>query len=151
MNIIKYMYIFIGLTAAIFVLLLLLSFITLIVRRLVKLKTLEKNIKSKNYRKKVTSIYRYYIRLLKFEKLDNSDQLPYLEFANRVAKESTSISAEQHVTSMQLFLKYRFSEQSLTKEELKYLENAVTEFSKNKKKALSGEDKFEFMFIENLG
>lgn len=151
MDIIKYMFIFIGLTAAIFIILILLSFLVLVIRRAIRYSILKKNIGSTNHDRKVISIYKYYLRLLKFENLINTEQLPYLEFAHKVAKESTTITAEQHIRIMDIFLKYRFSEQKLTEDEIKYIENVVYEYRQNKLNSLSGEEKFEFIFVENLG
>ncbi|MBQ4120247.1 MAG: transglutaminase domain-containing protein [Clostridia bacterium] len=150
-NIIKYFFIFVGLTVASFIVLLLLTFIILVIRRLIRLKLLKMSISSSNYNRKVTAIYKYYIRLLRFDNIVNTEHLPYLEFAQRVAAESTVIEGEKHIILMNKFLKYRFSDQVLTDDELLYLEEVVTEFRQNKKKLISGEDKFEFMFIENLG
>ncbi len=151
MNVIKYSFIFVGLTLATFVILIILTFLVLIIRRLIKLKLLQMNLTSNNYNKKVISIYKYYIRLLKFENIVNTEHLPYLEFAQKVASESTIIDANKHIQLMNKFLKYRFSNDALTEDDLLFMENVVKEFCKNKKVAISGEDKFEFMFIENLG
>ena len=115
------------------------------------LKLLRIGLNSNNYNKKVISIYKYYLRLLKFENIINSEHLPYLEFAKKAALESTAIGADKHIQLMDKFLKYRFSNGSLTDEELSLMEGIVNEFCKNKKASISGEDKFEFMFIENLG
>ena len=106
---------------------------------------------SSDYKKKVTAVYKYYIRLLRFENLINTEHLPYLEFAEKVAAESNVIEGEKHIELMKKFLKYRFSEEVLTDDELLFLKNVVNEFCKNKKKSISGEEKFEFMFIQNLG
>ena len=89
--------------------------------------------------------------MLKFENLVNTEQLPYLKFAKKVAKESTVITAEQHIKTMDIFLKYKFSDQPLTQDEIKYIENTVSEYRINKLKSISGEEKFEFIFVENLG
>ena len=151
MNVIKYLFIFIGLTAAIFIILLILSFIVLVIRRAIRYGRVKKNIGSTNRDRKVIAIYNYYIRLLKFENLINTEQLPYLQFAHKVANESHTLSAEQHIRLMDIFLKYRFSNQILTEDEIKYIENTVSEYRRNKLKAISGEEKFEFIFVENLG
>ncbi len=151
MNIIKYSFMFVGLTLATFITLVILTLLVLIIRRFIKLKILQIAITSNNYNKKVVSIYKYYIRLLKFENIVNSEHLPYLEFAKKAASESTVIDADKHIQLMNKFLKYRFSNTVLTDEELSLMESIVKEFCKNKKASISGEDKFEFMFIENLG
>ncbi|MBE6762594.1 MAG: transglutaminase domain-containing protein [Ruminococcaceae bacterium] len=151
MNIIKYLFMFIGLTAAIFVIILIFAFIVLVIRRAIRLGLIRRNINSTNRDRKVLAIYNYYISLLKFENLVNTEQLPYLKFAHRVANESTTINAEHHIRMMNIFLKYRFSNQPLTEDEIKYIENTVFEYRKNKIKAISGEEKFEFIFVENLG
>ena len=151
MNIIKYLFIFIGLTAATFIILLILAFIVLVIRRSIRYSLLKRNIGSTNRDRKVLAIYNYYVRLLKFESIVNTEQLPYLKFAQRISKESTVISAKQHIRTMDIFLKYRFSDQALTEDEIKYIENTVFEYRKNKLKSISGEEKFEFIFVENLG
>lgn len=151
MDIIKYLFIFIGLTAAIFVLILILAFIVLVIRRYIRYGLVTKNMGSTNRERKVVAIYSYYVRLLKFENLVNTEQLPYLKFAHTVANESSTISAEKHIRMMNIFLKHRFSDQALTEDEIKYLENTVAEYRKNKLSAISGEEKFEFIFVENLG
>ena len=111
----------------------------------------KKNIGSTNYNRKVLAIYNYYIRLLKFDNLVNSDQLPYLKFAKLVAKENMVITAEQHINTMNIFLKHKFSNKPLSQDEIKYIENTVFEYRTNKLKSISGEEKFEFIFVENLG
>ena len=120
-------------------------------RRLIRFNLVKKNIGSTNYNRKVLAIYNYYIRLLKFDNLINSDQLPYLKFAEKVAKENTVITAEQHIKLMNVFLKYKFSDQPLTQDEINYIETTVSEYRINKLKSISGEEKFEFIFVENLG
>lgn len=149
--IIKYLFIFIGLTAGIFVSLLALVFIVLLIRRAIRLYILKKNIKSPNYKHKVESIYKYYVRLLKFENIVNTEQTPYLEFAQKAADESTSISPEMHTKAMSIFLKYRFSEDTLTDDELKYLEDFIFEYRNGAAKGLALEDKIQFKLIDNLG
>ncbi len=151
MDIIKYLFIFIGLTAAIFITILILAFIVLAIRRTIRYSIIKKNIRSTNHDRKVLAIYDYYTRLLKFDNIINTEQLPYLKFAQKIASEGTAISAEQHIHTMDIFLKYRFSNQALTKDEIKYIENTVAEYRKNKLKEISGEEKFEFIFVENLG
>ena len=150
-EIIKYIFIFIGLTVAIFIVLLILVFIVLLIRRAIMLAILNRQISSSNYKQKVESIYKYYLRLLKFENIVNTDQMPYLEFADKASKESTTIPPENHMAAMKIFLKYRFSETDLTAEELNFLEAFVKEYRQNATKGLSLEEKIQFKLIENLG
>lgn len=150
-SIIKYLFIFIGLTVGVFISLLILVFIALLIRRAIRLGILKKNIKSSDYKCKVEAIYKYYIRLLKFENIVNTEQLPYLEFAKKASDESTSLAPEMHIRTMEIFLKYRFSEYKLSEDELKYLEDFVLEYRKGALKDLTLEDKIQFKLIDNLG
>ena len=151
LNVIKYLFVFIGLTAGIFVLLILLCFIVLVIRRAININSLKKNIGSVNYNKKILSIYKYYMRLIDFEKIDNADALPYQKYAKHIAQNSDALTPEQHIRMMDIFLKYRFSNQSLTEDEIQFIESTVTEYRINSTKELSLEEKFEFIFINNLG
>lgn len=151
LNVIKYLFIFVGLTAAIFVIIILLCFIVLVIRRAINLNSLKKNIRSVNYNKKILSIYKYYIRLVDFEKINNSDALPYQKYAELIAQNSNALTPEQHTRMMDIFLKYRFSNQKLTDDEIQFIESAVAEYRANSTKGLSLEEKFEFIFINNLG
>jgi len=151
LSIIKYLFIFIALTATIFIIVLLIMFVILIIRRAIKLNILNKNINSAEYDKKILSIYKYYIRLLHFENIINTEQLPYLEFTRKIAEKSNAIDAEKHTQIMYIFLKYRFSNEALTQNEIEYLDSAINEYRTNSKEKLSREEKFQFMFIDNLG
>jgi transglutaminase-like putative cysteine protease len=150
-KIIKYSYIFVGLTTGIFVVVLILIIITLFIRRAINLFILNRRMNSEDYNKKISTIYRYYMQLLNFENIINTDRLPYLKFARRITKESKVIDAEKHIKIMELFLKYRFSKEKLTNEEINYLQKTITEYRKNTPKGLSLEDKIQFSLIENLG
>ncbi len=149
--IIKYFFIFVGLTIAIFIVLLLLVFVVLLIKRAIKLSILKKNITSSDYKRKIESIYKYYMRLLTFENIVNTDSLPYLEFARKASSESTVIAPEKHLKAMNIFLKYRFSEYGLSEDEIKYLESLIAEYRKESPKGLSLEDKIQFKLIDNLG
>ena len=150
-NIIKYLFIFIGLTVGIFIIILLLIFVVLIIRRAINLSILKNKLSSRDYNKKVLSVYQYYMRLLTFENIANTEHLPYLKFAKKIATESNAITAEQHLKVMEIFLKYRFSNEALSESEISFIKNAVKEYRKNSTKGRSLEDKFQFMFIDNLG
>ena len=150
-EIIKYSFIFVGLTAGIFITLIILIIIALFIRRAVNLYILKKNIRSGSYKHRIKSIYNYYMRLLTFESIVNTDKLPYLKFAQKISKESTKVTAEKHIRTMELFLKFRFSENTLTQDEIKYLVDVVEEYRKNATKGLSLEDKIQFKLIDNLG
>ena len=89
--------------------------------------------------------------LLTFENIANTEHLPYLKFAKKIAMESNAITAEQHLKVMEIFLKYRFSNEALSESEISFIKNAVKEYRKNSTKGRSLEDKFQFMFIDNLG
>lgn len=150
-EVIKYSFIFVGLTAGIFILLLTLIIIFLFIRRAINLHIIKKKIYSANYNKRIESIYRYYMRLLAFESIVNTDRLPYLKFARKISKESTAVKSEMHIHTMELFLKHRFSAEALTEDEINYLINVVTEYRKGAIKGLSLEDKIQFKLIDNLG
>ena len=149
--IIKYFFIFVGLTIAIFIVLLLLVFVVLLIKRAIKLSILKKNITSSDYKRKIESIYKYYMRLLTFENIVNTEQLPYLEFARKASSESTVSAPEKHLKAMNIFLKYCFSEYGLSEDEIKYLESLIAEYRKESPKGLSLEDKIQFKLIDNLG
>lgn len=149
--VIKYTYVFVGVAVSSFVVLFILFLIILFIRRTFFKSSLRKVLHKGNREKRVTSIYRYYNRLLKFENIDNDEQLPYFEYAKKVCESSDRLRGEQHMRAMNIFLKHRFSNEPLTENELTCLENLAVEYRNNSLKQLTGMEKFRFMYIENLG
>lgn len=128
-----------------------LAMIVLSIRRWIRLGVLNRSLRQTEPNRLVVAIYRYYHRLLKFEKLENSENLPYLTFAAYICEQSDCLQGDRHLLAMEIFLKHRFSQYTLNEEELMVLQTLVIEYRRASLKQLSGSEKFRFMFIDNLG
>ena len=148
---IKYMFISVGIAVIAFISILIVGFIVLVIRRAVRLTKLNRSIFKGSTEESIVAIYKYYKKLLIYEGMNTKGQIPYLEFTDEICKSCKILNGEQHKTSMLIFLKYRFSNEEITENELNYLKNCITEYRKRSLKAVSGEEKFKFMFIDNLG
>lgn len=148
---IKYMFIIVGISLLTFIFLLILTFIVLVIRRAVRLANLNRNIFKGTTKQSVVAIYKYYRKLLIYEGINPEDQIPYLELTDKICKSCKILNGEQHKTAMLIFLKYRFSNEEITESELSCLKDFITEYRKASLNAVYGEEKFKFMFIDNLG
>ncbi len=120
-------------------------------RRSYKLGELDKALKSGNRKRRINAIYRYYTGILRFEGVENTKNLPYMEFAEEICKNSNILRGEQHLRAMRLFLKYRFSNELLKDSELKCLERVMGDYQNKSLKSLSKKGRFIFKYIANLG
>ena len=150
-NIIKYFLIVVGILVGVAVGVTILVLIFLFIRRLVVLSSLNSAIKQGVVNKRVNAIYRYYTRLLRFENIENTDNLPYMEFAKVAANNCKALQGDGHTKAMEIFLKHRFSNTAITVDELETLKNTALTYRKNSLKLLKGAEKFRFKFIEILG
>ena len=149
--VIKYFFIVLGIALASIVAFLVISFIVLFIRRIIRLIILNRSLKDGNYKQKVNAIYRYYNRLLKFEGIVNTQNMQYLEFAEYICEKSERLKGEEPLEAMLIFLKYRFSNQQLSEAQLSCLENIALGYKNTSLKQLKGKEKFKFKYIENLG
>lgn len=151
LKVFKYILLFVGVAIGSFIAMVLIGFSVLAIRRSIRLSSLDKAIQSGDYEQRVSAIYKYYSRLLKFENIQNTEQLPYMKYAELICNTSTRLRGEQHLRAMSIFLKHRFSNESISENELKCLENLCVEYRKNSIAQISGKEKFRFKFFENLG
>ncbi len=133
------------------IVLVLLAFIVLSIRRWIRLSGLKSSLLQTDRERQIAAIYRYYNRLLKFEELENKNNLPYLTYAAYICEKSDRLQGDRHVLAMEIFLKHRFSQDELTDEECLVLQALVTEYRKASLEQLAGSEKFKFKFIDNLG
>ena len=148
---IKYMFISVGIAVIAFISILIVGFIVLVIRRAVRLTKLNRSIFKGSTEESIVAIYKYYKKLLIFEGMNPKEQIPYMEFTDKICNSCKILNGEKHKSSMLIFLKYRFSNEEITENELNYLKDFITEYRKRSLKAVSGEEKFKFMFIDNLG
>ncbi len=151
LKVIKYTAIFVAAFVLGFVVLALITFIVLVIRRKVRLSLLRSDIKIGNRNRKMGKIYRYYSRLLRFERIENTENLPYMQFAEKICRESKLLRDEQHLKAMTLFLKHSFDREPLTENQLECLARLIGDYQNNALIALPPKEKFVFMYIENLG
>lgn len=149
--VLKYSAIFLLSVVVSLAVMLLLLLVFLLARRRLRLSALDSAMASKDRDKRVRAIYRYYNRLLRFEHIENPGQLPYMEYAAYICERSSRLRGEQHLRAMQIFLKYRFSNEPLTDPELRCLERLTVEYRSNSLAGLRGRERFRFRYIENLG
>ena len=151
LSVIKYFFVVVGILVAVAIAVTVITLIFLIIRRFIVLASLNSAIKQGAVNKRVNTIYRYYTRLLRFEKIENKENMPYMQFARLATKSSKALNGDEHIKSMEIFLKHRFSNTEITKTELECLKNTAITYRKKSLKMLKGSEKFKFMFIENLG
>ena len=77
--------------------------------------------------------------------------MQYLEFAEYICEKSERLKGKEPLEAMLIFLKYRFSNQQLSEDQLSCLENIALGYKKTSLKQLKGKEKFKFKYIENLG
>ena len=151
LDVIKYFLIVVGILAAAAAAFVIIALVVLIIRRFIVISALNLAIKQGEVNKRVNAIYRYYTRLLRFENIQNKENLPYMEFARIAAKSCKALKGDEHIKAMEIFLKHRFSNTQITSDELECLKNTALSYRKKSLKMLKGSEKFKFMFIENLG
>ena len=151
LDVIKYFLIVVGILVAAAAAFVIIALVVLIIRRFIVISALNLAIKQGEVNKRVNAIYRYYTRLLRFENIQNKENLPYMEFARIAAKSCKALKGDEHIKAMEIFLKHRFSNTQITSDELECLKNTALSYRKKSLKMLKGSEKFKFMFIENLG
>jgi hypothetical protein len=95
-------------------------------------------------------LYKYFNRLLLFEKIKNTDMLPYLRYAKKSAQESRALTQEESLFLMNIFLKGAFSNKEITEEELISSAVCIEEYKRALIKKLSFKEKIVFIFIKAL-
>ena len=122
----------------------------LIIRRKCKQKRFNSIMNSNSKSKKIIKLYDYYNNLLKFEKIENTQKLSYIKFAEKVGSLSTKLSAKKHLDIMRIFLKYRFSNDDISDEEFAFIQKTLVDYKNEFLSTLSKLDKLKFMYINNL-
>ena len=85
-----------------------------------------------------------------FEKIKNTETLPYLRYAKKAAKESRVLQEENSLFLMNIFLKTAFSEHEITTDEILSANICLEEYKKALIKKLSFKEKILFIFIKGL-
>lgn len=118
--------------------------------RLFIVKTIRKQKIKRGGNKAVVTLYKYFNRLLLFEKIENSEMLPYLRYAKKAAKESRALQEESSLFLMNVFLKMAFSEHEISNDEIISAELCIKEYKKALMKKLNFKEVILFVFIKGL-
>ncbi len=95
-------------------------------------------------------IYKYFNKLLLFEKIKNTEMMPYLRYMDYAAKISRALTKENAIMLMNIFLKAAFSEDNITNEELLTANSITDEYKTKLLKELNFIEKIVFIFIKAL-
>ena len=127
----------------------LLTLIVLSIRLFIVREIRERKLKQGG-KKAVLALYKYYNRLLLFEKIKNTETLPYLRYAKKAAKESRALQEESSLFLMNIFLKTAFSEHEIITDEVISARLCIEEYKRALIKKLSFKEKIVFIFIKAL-
>ena len=100
--------------------------------------------------KRVINLYKYYCKLLEFEGIKRDGGVAYLEFAKIIGERSGSLSQEESLRAMNLFLKSAFSVDPLEESESDEAFAIVDGYRQKLYKSLKLTRKISFILFKNL-
>lgn len=95
-------------------------------------------------------IYKYFNKLLLFEKIKNTEMMPYLRYMDYASSRSRALNKENAIFIMNIFLKAAFSPSGINEQELIACNLEVNNYKKALLKTLTLKEKILFIFINAL-